>query len=550
MSLRTAGLLLTSSIALVAAAEPAAAWDWLWAHQFNSTGFLGAYGGSADASGTYVSGGVSGELPGTTTIGGTDAYVRKIDRSGTVLWTRRIGTARYDDSQGIAADAEGAYITGATCGAFPGQVQAGGCDAYVARLSPDGELVWATQFGTPALDYPYQYGAIALHASGVYVAGTTGGTFPGATPAGGPNTFLARVDRATGALVWVRQFGAPDPGFFNAGGVGVDDTGVAVVANSEAGPSAWTTEVRKYALGGTVQWSRVFDESAAPCGYPVFGLTSHGGQVYVIGQTYEWRLTACEPQPYGQSYVIGLLQRLDGAGQTVWQRRIKAGLPGREGGAGIAPFTGAKVVHVTDAGVFVAANVRKLRFAGDVRREPHRDRSVCGDPAAVENAVWKGFDGYVRRYDHEGSVVWTHQFGSSLYELVAGLGSDGTRVYAAGLTRCLVEEGADPESGAAVDAFAAGFAIEPTTPSGRVQLVVGQVETLSDAGQIASGDFNALITHLESALAALDRSNEDVARASLRAFVSLVENHQAGGRVPGDAAVALIGAANAIADGL
>ena len=158
----------------------------------------------------YASGGVFGDLLGTTPIGATSAYVRKVDHDGEVLWTQRIGTTRYDDSQGVAADADGAYIAGLTCGVFPGQVAAGGCDAYAAKLSPDGALLWVTQFGTPAFDYPDQYGAIAVHQSGVYVTGKTEGTFPDGTPPGGAsNTFLARLDRETGTLLWVRQFGTP-----------------------------------------------------------------------------------------------------------------------------------------------------------------------------------------------------------------------------------------------------------------------------------------------------------------------------------------------------
>jgi FIMAH domain len=269
--------------------------------------------------------------------------------------------------------------------------------------------------------------------------------------------------------------------------------------------------------------------------------------VYLIGQLYEWMLTTCELQPYGQSYVMGLLENLGEDGRTVWQRRIKAGNPGRPGGAGIAPFTGAKVVHVTDAGVFIGANVRKLRFAGDVRREPHRDQSVCSDPGADENAGFQGYDGYIRRYDHDGRVLWTRQFGSNLYELVSGLGSDDGRVYAAGLTRCVVAEGADPETGAPVDGFVVSLAIDPDTRSGRLQLIVGQVDTLSDADRIDTGVWNALVTHLESALSALDNSNTQVAKAALATFVQLVANYRATGTLTGAEADALTGAALAIA---
>lgn len=544
--------LLLMAIALAAAmVAPAHGWDQIWTHQFTSTGFIGAYGGSADSAGVYASGGVFGDLPGTTPIGRTDAYVRKVDHAGQVLWTRRVGTTSYDDSQGVAADADGAYIAGLTCGTFPGQVASGGCDAYAAKLSPDGELQWVTQFGTPAFDYPNQYGAIAVHETGVYVTGKTEGAFPGGlSPEGASNTFLARLDSTTGALLWVRQFGRPDPDFFNVGGVGVDETGVAVAHNAITGPDQTANEVRKYAHDGSLLWSKHWDQTATPCGHPIFGLTSHGGHVYVIGQTYEWRLTDCEDQPFGVSYVIGLLQNLDPNGNVVWQRRVKAGVPGRQGGAGIAPFTGAKVVHVTDQGIFIGANVRKLRFAGDVRREPRSDRSVCSDPGASENAIFSGYDGYVRHYGFDGDVIWTHQFGSGLFELVTGLGSYGGRVYAAGLTRCVVEEGADPESGALVDGFITAFAIDPTTSSGHTELIVGQLDTLSDAGRISSGDYQALTGHLESALSALAESRTTTATNALEAFIAAVESHRNAGRLAAQDAQALIAAAADVIDEL
>src|SRR5262245_29937843 len=178
---------------LAANTTPIGAWDWLWAHQFDSSGFLSAYGGATDGSGVYVTGSVFGDLPGATSLGGVDAYVRKLDHAGNVMWTERLGTSSYDASQGVAVDADGVYITGTTCGAFAGHAPLGGCDAFVLKLRSDGGVVWVTQFGTPGFDTPYQYGAIAVHTSGIYVAGKTTGTFPGGTQAGGPNTFLARV---------------------------------------------------------------------------------------------------------------------------------------------------------------------------------------------------------------------------------------------------------------------------------------------------------------------------------------------------------------------
>src|SRR5262245_38135633 len=128
-------LLLIALLAITV--RPLEAWDWLWTHQFTSTVAIGAYGGAADGSGTYAAGLYFGTLAGTPAIGGYDAFVRKIDQSGEEMWTRQIGTASFDNASGVAADADGAYTAGITCGALPGFVRLGGCDAWAAKFNPD-----------------------------------------------------------------------------------------------------------------------------------------------------------------------------------------------------------------------------------------------------------------------------------------------------------------------------------------------------------------------------------------------------------------------------
>ena len=39
-------------------------------------------------------------------------------------------------------------------------------------------------------------------------------------------------------------------------------------------------------------------------------------------------------------------------------------------------------------------------------------------------------DAYVRRYNFNGDVIWTHQFGSGVFDIVAALATDATSVYA------------------------------------------------------------------------------------------------------------------------
>ena len=45
--------------------------------------------------------------PGRPAQGSVDAFVRKCDFNGEVVWTRQFGTAKYDDALGIATSAQG-----------------------------------------------------------------------------------------------------------------------------------------------------------------------------------------------------------------------------------------------------------------------------------------------------------------------------------------------------------------------------------------------------------------------------------------------------------
>ena len=52
----------------------------------------------------YVAGQTTGALNGVTNTGGYDAFVVKLDPSGTLLWTRLIGTSNTDTAVGIGVD--------------------------------------------------------------------------------------------------------------------------------------------------------------------------------------------------------------------------------------------------------------------------------------------------------------------------------------------------------------------------------------------------------------------------------------------------------------
>jgi len=112
------------------------------------------------------------------------------------------------------------------------------------------EADWTTQYGTAASDYVTD---LALHPSGVYVAGGTGGELPGQVSAGSQDAYVRRYSSG-GEVEWTRQFGSAKEE--EAMGVAVDDTGVYVVGQTYDALPGYTNTgrydafVRKYSLLG------------------------------------------------------------------------------------------------------------------------------------------------------------------------------------------------------------------------------------------------------------------------------------------------------------
>ncbi len=143
--------------------------------------------------GVYVVGsgrGPAGEVTGP-------AFVRKYDAGGNEVWTRQFEIEAWDSAWEVAADASGVYVVGRTAGAFPGYENAGGYDAYMRMYTHKGEEAWTFQYGTQAEEWAF---GVAAHATGVYVAGSTWGVFPGKISLGGLDAFTTRLGIPTVGL--------------------------------------------------------------------------------------------------------------------------------------------------------------------------------------------------------------------------------------------------------------------------------------------------------------------------------------------------------------
>jgi len=122
--------------------------------------------------------------------GSTDAFVAKVNASGSLLFSTYMGGSGVDVGNAIAVDGSGSvYVVGYTYSTdFPvtaGAIQtanAGQCDAFLFKLSPTGDtLLYATYLGGSGQDTA---SGIAVDSSGnVYFGGwTLSSNFPGVKP--------------------------------------------------------------------------------------------------------------------------------------------------------------------------------------------------------------------------------------------------------------------------------------------------------------------------------------------------------------------------------
>src|SRR6478736_1099623 len=279
---------------------------------FGTTSADGGLAVAVDVNGNiYVAGSTSGALVGTN-AGAADAFVRKLDVNGAVVWTRQFGTSSDDWATSIAVDTGGnVYVAGST---YPTGNQSSG-DPYVRKFDASGSAVWAKQFGGADED---EAETVAVDASGnVYVAGWTYDLIP-ESKVGSWDAFVRKLD-ASGAPLWTRVFGTTDADVLELSAV--DSEGNLYVAGTSAGDAL----VRKYDPSGATLWTQQVGTSGYEYGAGL-GLDGNNN-VYVVGSTDN----AFSGSSAGKQDVF--IRKLNKSGATVWTKQIGTSSDEAERGA-------------------------------------------------------------------------------------------------------------------------------------------------------------------------------------------------------------------------
>jgi len=160
---------------------------------------------------------------GTTTplisAGGDDAFVVALQPDGTPVWSVRFGGVGFDSGTLVTVDAGGDLYV---CGRFSDQVtfgtstlmSAGGTDVFVTKLrGSDGSVVWATSFGSTNDD---RCQGLAIDSCGrIFVSADIQGPIdPGGPYYGGYDAALLAFEN-TGARRWTQVLGTSGDDYAN-----------------------------------------------------------------------------------------------------------------------------------------------------------------------------------------------------------------------------------------------------------------------------------------------------------------------------------------------
>jgi enterochelin esterase-like enzyme len=298
--------------------------------------------------GTDWAGGVAGGADGSVTLGyaaGPDAVLTRIGPTGARQWTTQLSTPAADRLYGVAALPDGGAIAaGYTHGDLDGKHPGNAADdAFAVRLSATGAVLWLTQFGVPGVA-DRAYSLTAAPDGGAYLAGYTKGALDGGN-AGDKDAILARI-APDGQLAWVRQFGGA--GEDKAFGVAADATG-AVVVGGTAGTSGW---IARYAVDGTRQWlstvaGPLYGVAVTRAGLAVATGTGGGDALtvtYTAAGAQQWSSTLGTPAVDTGTAVVALP---DGTVEVAGFTRGRVGVPA--GGADVL------TVHLSATGRQLAA---------------------------------------------------------------------------------------------------------------------------------------------------------------------------------------------------
>ncbi len=280
----------------------------------------------------------------TTLIAGSDAFLAKFDINGVLLWGTYYGGYGYEVGHGICCDHSGnVYVTGetdsydhiATTGAYktvhPGMDE----DAFIAKFSGSGALIWGSFFGGDSAEIGNNITCDAL--DNVYLAGRTTSHSNIATIGayqvvfgGTADIFVAKFS-PIGILQWSTYFGGI--GEENSACIAINNDQNIFIGGSTKSPDYIATSgvyqtvlngiedafLAKFNTEGSRLWATYYGGSGYDVGAGI--CTDNSGNIYMGGTTsssFGIATPAAHQLIYGGGAYDAFLTKFDTSGTPLW----------------------------------------------------------------------------------------------------------------------------------------------------------------------------------------------------------------------------------------
>lgn len=369
-------------------------------------------------------------------------------------WLQQLGTTDDDAIADMAVDRFGnIYLAGSTTGELflDWGMERDDSDAWLAKFSRSGQLLWGQQILTPVNDVASR---VAVDAAGnVYVAGSTSGVIASGVSANdfGADAWLAKYN-SNGSFLWNRQkaFSSSD----SVTDLEIDRAGnVYMSGHSYASRSigsrmiAWVEGYNS--SNGEQTWSKGYSISFYGETKNVFsrGLAfDNANNVYVALEVEQWmrhgQPSSGDPHPYWDSGVWHSGIEEDGTGILISQYTSSGNLIGQQY---LDDSTGSDRFAMDALGNFYLGSDRalaKYNSNGSLlwREEFATPQTTTNITTDAQGNIYlsggRAKDARTLKYDGLGNLLWETEFGTPEDDIAQAIAIDfDGKVYLAGNTR-------------------------------------------------------------------------------------------------------------------
>ncbi|MFY7732063.1 MAG: LamG-like jellyroll fold domain-containing protein [Bacteroidia bacterium] len=259
---------------------------------------------------TNVNFNVTGGTNNLLAAGSEDGFIVKYNSDFILQWVKKYGGSSFNDAV-ITMDIDNnknVYAAGffnGTNATFNNNIfltSVGGADAFISKIEPSGNTLWAKRIGGGNGDV---ITTIKLNGKGVIYAGgnfnglanlNPNGTAQNFTAVGG-DAFISKLDTNQATALWIKQFGGS--GLDNLYGLDLDTLGNVYTTGSFIGSAEFPIGISASALNsgswkdifvsklntnGVFVWSKAFGTVLEDDGYSI-AVTANGNTAYVTGSS-------------------------------------------------------------------------------------------------------------------------------------------------------------------------------------------------------------------------------------------------------------------------